>query len=387
MKYLPFLIAMMWATGVCAQPNTVTTPPCTDEWCVDAEFNYFFCDPVTGKRKLRCSSDPNNETDLAPQKQAIPLALCPELKSNTQYSRIGFAIDSNPLDPTIYTVFDIDNLEQRLAEAAAAWARLCPSQGPDAEHPYCCLRIRWSTNPDDMHGYPGAPAVTHAELPPGGSPHTNCQVDCNGSEIVINQNVVYTDPDRQLRPRNFLYTESNAPAVIPTEGYAYVDAYSMFLHELGHWLGFSHSDGEDTRHNICEHTGSIMEIGSDYPAQWINRRRDLSPDDVCMFKKLYCCGNTTKHSEVAYSADGPVFAVLPNPARHSLVVKFSNDWRPRSGATLRLVDNVGATVLTLPCPTDATELTVNVSTLPTGTYMLVISEQIRARGEKVMLGE
>jgi hypothetical protein len=363
------LIGLCLYTAANAQSNTVTTPPCEDQWCKDMAFNLGFCDE-RGHAVRKCSSDPNNEPGLQPLKQALPMTLCPSF--DHEYLRVVFN-PSNPLDPNPRpeaVVFDWRNVETRLREAARRWDNLCPPQGPNDEYSYCCLRVIWSSSLDDLGDYPeytrGYTEIALRSKPDG------CGADCATAYMVINKQKEFTQPDENGVPRNFFYTESDKKGEITGE-YKYVSLYSLFLHELGHWAGFQHGD-----ESTCNHDGSIMRNG--YLDEWVGVDRDLSPEDICMFKKLYCCesakdlSDVEKHQEFAH---GAYFDVVPNPPTTGTVNIRMEKPITIQNAKIRVVNMAGEVIVEQVAPKEMREISVDVGSLAGGMYMIeLISKEV-----------
>ncbi|MBS1914573.1 MAG: T9SS type A sorting domain-containing protein [Bacteroidetes bacterium] len=390
MKFLLVLIAVLvLGSSLHAQPNTVTTPPCNDPACTGAPFNYMFCDPLTGKRVNKCSTDPNNEPGLKVIKRSLPLVLCPDLYIDGLYNNVEFPLSPDPLDPHNVPVFINDHMVDRLNEAAAKWASLCPGEGPNREYDgSCCLEVVWSTgdaqmgkNEGDLENAAAATYIGTYKSDP--TAPQNCQTNCGTSRMYINQQRRHTGLDEAGRPKFFLITEPDALGAIPpiSQNYHYIDAYSMFLHELGHWLGFNHTAEEDANGDLCYHQG-IMDA-SDYPDGWSLGRRDLSPDDVCMFKKLYCC-ESTKAGVEEEPTQALSFAVLPNPARDMITLILQADL-PRRPLTVRLVDARGAVVREVHRMESTGEIAIDLAGIANGIYMLTLSNGLRTHGEKIVV--
>jgi hypothetical protein len=68
------------------------------------------------------------------------------------------------------------------------------------------------------------------------------------------------------------------------------------MHEIGHYLGFQHPDGEDTKGNELncpEDAASVMkEQAQKFTDYDPPNNQLLTDDDKCMFAKLYCCAAT-----------------------------------------------------------------------------------------------
>lgn len=382
---LPTLFALVaLGSPLCAQPNTVTDPPCNQHWCIEEPFNYQFCDVRTGNRVDKCSTDPNNEPFLRPMKRSIPLRLCPDF-SGAQYNKVSFYPDANPIGDPPVDVFVNDHMIDRMNEAADAWNKLCPQQGPNDEYDgECCLSVRWTRANSEMGNYleEGA-ANTHIHKYYGDPLAGNCRTDCSQSFIVVNQQLAHTKLDERGRPIFFIATEPYPLAALPSgQGYLYVHAYSMFLHELGHWLGFNHPTQPTIDEVGCNYN-SIMDV-SGYPGSFTLARPDLTTEDVCMFMKLYCC-ESTKAGVEDPTTPSIAFAIVPNPARSYLTLRLPDDFPAAATLTLRIVDATGSTLQTTHLDEHANEIPVDLSGIPNGVYMLTLSNGSRTHGEKIIV--
>jgi hypothetical protein len=153
-------------------------------------------------------------------------------------------------------------------------------------------------------------------------------------------------------------------------------------HEIGHWFGFGHSNESDVDGKYCYHGGSIMGSGS--LGRW-DYDRDLTPEDVCMFMKAYCCARTTNAvEETPKKVEGLSLTVIPNPARATITLHIP---LPVTGndATMRILSMDGAEVLTQAWTRERTEQTVNIRSLPSGTYVAEIIVKNAAIARKFLI--
>jgi hypothetical protein len=344
---------------------------------------YKFCDPENGRVVDRCTADPNNQPGLRLLKKKVPLDLCPNF-GDRDYNRI-WTDTSNPLEEHRIDIFVNENMYKSLADAANAWNGLCPSQGPDKEHQPCCLLVRWTSSIGDMGSFPDASAITrnrfHYSNPLA---EENCDVDCAKSELVVNQEYDYVVPDDRGRPTRFLFTERHHVDSIPRE-WVYFDAYALFVHELGHWLGFNHSNEPDDEGNSCDSPGSIMEAGTDIEDRWANRLRELTWDDVCLYMKAYCCAQTKADVEEAETGSALSLSIAPNPANSELRMSFSTPIN--ASATLRLVNAIGEIALEQRIEKETQEIALSVASVPNGWYLVEVVAGDLTLAKKVLIGD
>ena len=383
MKTILLLLAVVACSGpAVAQPETVNDPPCWDTECLHQAFNYKFCDPATGTYIQKCTTDPNNEPGLNPVKRALPLILCPDFSNlDPKYTTVRYGTLSDPLNPGSPITVDIFHNEKMLEElqrAAKRWNDLCPKRDPDAAHDGCCLNVRWMTRLDEMGKFPFAIANTRL-----GEQDGTCATDCAGAFIVLNQDPRYLDPDDDGIPRNFLFTEPPAafePYLDPDE-YHYFSAYSVLLHELGHWLGFNHVDAKDSYGKACDPSPerSVMERGA---VDWNRVEWDLTYMDICMFKKLYCCESRRQGSGVEQEATASAVAFTTYP--NAVTLRLPSGSSLQHGGIVRLVDPRGTVVKHVHVG-DAGDVSIDLSGVPEGMYMLTLSDGHDTHGEKIVV--
>lgn len=368
------ILAFTLVSVVCyGQPTNekITSNPCDKTECRNRPYMYKFCDPTNGYVIDKCSADPNNEPGLRLLKKMIPLTLCPDFQGQ-QFNRV-WSDSSNPLEEHRIDIFVNENMYKVLNDAEAAWTSMCPPQGPDEEYQPCCLPVVWSQSPADMGNQEYSAAITRMRvLYSDPLAEHNCDIDCFKSRIVINQESAYLDLDDRGRPRRFLFTERESVDSIPRE-WVYFDAQGVLLHELGHWLGFGHSDAVDRFGNSCMVQNSAMLSGEGNEAFWNRRIVEPSWDDVCMFKKAYCCAQTKADIEetVAETGNGLSFSLAPNPATSELRMKFSMPISAR-GATLRLVNAIGEIALEQRIEKETQEIALSVASVPNGWYLVEV---------------
>jgi hypothetical protein len=214
-----------------------------------------------------------------------------------------------------------------------------------------------------------------------------CLIDCGSSHIIVNQEREYAQPDELGIPTNFFYTDpTNLPYLPPGDTYYPID--KIILHELGHWLGFGHSNEPDDKGNQCGNGGSIMESGDtwgDHP-EW----RTITAGDRCMFKKLYCC-NTTREGGSASADDAPEetfsFTVVPNPIHGTSLVLSLSDFPALHGSELHvsISDISGAEILHRTLSDTKASPRTDISTIPNGTYLITVTLPGKVLSQKIII--
>lgn len=399
MKEVLAAFLLMFCYSVCSAQggDKISGEECAEEWCREMYFPYKFCD-ANGNYIKKCSKDPNNEPGLKPLKRQIPLQV--EYQDWTSgEDTIFFHGPGEPMDWNRFPLYNYKHVKKWAELAAKTWSALCPPQGPDTAYPPCVLKILWSDSPNLVgEAQHDNPAFTVIEHSPG-----RCQTDCSSSMIVLNQTEQFLRRDGFDRPRYFILTERENHIYIPNN-YGYLDAYTVFLHELGHWLGFEHSDEPTPPLGAkCEAPGSIMK------SVWRSHEfGELSEADKCMFRKAYCCKQT---QTIVWTQDPNIpppdytpnaktttgdswgkpafgFTVAPNPAT-SETITLSLYNLPGSGTTtIRIADADGNTVLRKQLEgANTREISLDVGMLPNGMYMIELVREEGAFSRKFLVTE
>jgi len=375
--YLAFAIS---AQSLIAQPATDPKLPCDPE-CISTVYSYMFCDG-DGNFLRKCSADPNHEPGLKMYKKSIPLILCPNFDAG-QHRRI-YIPNSDPGDFHDVNLFVPANVPARLKEAADRWNSLCPPQGPNKEYQACCLKVVWAVTISDMREFSKAAAITYmAPAAKDPSKPGACENECSRSYIALNQDPLFTKPGNDGVPRNFFYTERENRPYIPSD-YHYASLYSILLHELGHWLGFNHPDSQDGVGAVCDHPGSIMRTAD--ITYWERQDRDLSNDDICMFKKAYCCAETANDVDEAPEVPKSLqFDIAPNPPINNILTLSLSEPIHSSAATLRIVNMSGESILGMDLAKESQHLSIDITNLSNGIYMLEILQEGAISAKKILV--
>lgn len=399
MKEVLTAFLLMFCCSVCGAQggDKISGEECAEEWCKEMYFPYKFCD-AKGNYTKKCSKDPNNEPGLKPLKRQIPLQI--EYQDWTSgEDTVFFYGPGEPMDWNRFPLYNYKHMKQWAELAAKTWSALCPPQGPDTAYPPCVIKILWS---DDRSLIGSAhlnnPAFTLLQHAPG-----SCQTDCSSSMIILNQTEAFLRRDDLERPTRFILTERNN-LVYLRQNYQYLDAFTVMLHELGHWLGFDHSDEPTPPFGAkCETPGSIMK------AIWnTGEFGELSEADKCMFRKAYCCKQTQQvvwfddphappddhpdHTktviEGGVSKPASGFTVAPNPATSGTITLSLHTLLGPGTANIRIVDANGNTVLRKQLDGENTrEISLNVEMLPSGMYVLELLREGQTFGRKFLVTE
>lgn len=410
MNRMVVLLLIFWAGTSFAQTNQKVE---CDESCIQQKFVYRFCD-AEGHVIAKCSDNPNNEPGMKPFKRKIPFDVC-----GVNLERWGVEDNfklvqyppPNPLNPVGGPVlFDVRNVSGRLAEAANSWNRLCPQQGPDAEHQECCLKVRW-TGINENIGMMFAHTDIRHNRTPGTSANYSCTFLCEASEMILNTHALFLNPDEEGFPRHYFVTERYNFNALPLGNpeYIWVDMQSLLEHELGHWLGFQHPEERDSYQESCMSEGSIMLGGN--TGHLNNRVAGLTPADECMFRKLYCCNETkrivwigdpnvppddypnhTKSMQEGLSGSqaggSRGFTVAPNPATGGTITLLLHGPIEPGTSSIRIVDGAGNAVLHQELQEGSERrVSIDVAGLPSGMYMVQLIREGQVYGRKFLISE
>ncbi|MEP7219475.1 MAG: T9SS type A sorting domain-containing protein [Bacteroidota bacterium] len=347
--------------------------------CDGKVFPYLFCDE-NGRRRTACTDDPNNtfgQGDLKrrwkPLKKSTPLHPF-YINGNLKYKWLGY---NKPLGGK-GDIFVADSVEPQFIRACKRWTDLCPPQ-QDSLTQDCAVRLQWAIDLADMHGNDMALAVTNQ---PGtiGTGAGFC-VYCAESFIAINDTPGFEKLASDGFPDRFFYTNDKPPALWTST--TYYSLYSTILHEVGHWLGFAHAG----KYPIPGTLDSVECGNPNYTMGQLgfNEDRDLSEDDKCMYRKLYCCaGGIFAVDYIKESNEANFFDIVPNPANTSFDITLA---RPLTVATAsaRVLDMNGRVVLDRKVRRGDRRIIVDATSLANGVYMVEIFEGSNVHARKALV--
>lgn len=379
MRYTSILLCFSLCIHITAVAQEENKKIDCDASCVNELLPFLFCDMSTGNKVTKCTANPNNEPGLRALKKRMP-------PSCHNYDEASFTV----LPPNVSLVqgetviFDPSWIKAASFSAAIEWwlESGCPSPQTDGTDD-CCLNVRWAQTNEDLIDFATNPAgvlaVNYNKLTPtSGNP--TCRVDCNETGVILNGTPQFTQPNANNIPTRFFYNNAEPSGngkLDDGNPLEYYHINSVITHEVGHWYGIGHMGENDSYGQQCGNTrgNSMMSGGTGGGGLYPGEERTLKDDDLCAFRKLYCCAQTSTDIEETNAVIAEGFVVYPNPLTSSLfVIDMGTQLLPYT-KTLRLVDERGKTVQEHTLSIGTTRYTVDATGLPNGVYMVVITAQ------------
>lgn len=343
---------------------------------VDEKYAYTFCyhDESGSHVVTRCSSDPYHTFDeqghlLTPFKRPIPGCIVIEEPRRTNIwmpqSVAGSEADTIP-------VFYFGDQFADIFDAFNQWGRLCP---PSGDGPDCCVKIYFVHRTQDWPYFdPTFPMVQEDRIYPS-TCRTGC-TDPNAQRIYINDmpDWLYGNPVPGLEgkiTRSF-YTGRMPPNVrFGCEAYS---LYQVIECAAGRWFGMGEGD-----YPGCPHPFSVVENPLSEPN---GPPMDLTADDICQFRKLYCDHAVGLGVEREQAATGTLSQNIPNPFSALTTIAFL--LAAPAHVTVMIHDERGTLVETLldeSMTAGAHTIGFNGAGLPSGVYWysLHLGGETRAR--------
>lgn len=352
-----------------------------DQSCIDKEAPYQFCDTLTKKFVIKCSRNPNNEPGFKPLKKRMPPSCIQYYRESLTFLNPdeGFVqIKRDPANGTLDTLllFAPIYVGSSVESLPYDWwfKSGCPPQSEGLDT--CCLNVRWITDDFEMREFTSTPGTTLAvqytsHIPVAGGNKT-CGVSCERTEIVLNASPGFRQ-DTNGVPRRFFYNYLEPEDNGFLENDASLEYYhfnSVLLHEIGHWYGLGHAGKPDSYGRTCGQDQGVMQGGMDPGDEF-----DLSQatDDLCAFKKLYCCAQTVDVEEENNELFKTRFEIFPNPAVASSVQIRLPEKFALGQKFISIVDNQGKIVSKQTISNNSSEFVLNISQIPNGEYMIIVS--------------
>lgn len=392
------IIVMLFNLSYAFSSGPSQTKTCGEN-CTNHKFAYRFCkvsSGVSAENEFICSNSPHNESDLILIHQSIPINFLYEaasLKSVLDHvgNTVGFLTMHNfdtGKEDDIFTGAH-EYIEEYISEASKQWTKLCePSNGigffvydnPDNSIYACQVKVYWSQDKSDFV-FPGYPDDYYSLMVTRTTTKdNNFKINCSKSHIRMNdcKEFLKKDPSNSLIPiaRRFFYMRNPNIHPLGFNTYEvpnkykdkndkkyymeYYDFYGCLMHEIGHWFGFGHK----SNHLLCGVYDGIMVDKIEALTNY-----DLTDDDKCMFKKVYCCSESFLSVEEFISDYFLKFEVYPNPTTKSLSVSFVS--KLITNISFEIVDVEGKVLSTfIKNSSSENQFQIDVSSLQSGTYFI-----------------
>ena len=271
-------------------------------------------------------------------------------------------------------VFDYNQLQIDFDAAKSAWSDLCPGPTNKIYLQCCPVTVYWSTLETDFTGTKYHPEDTYAATRNRTSGNSNCSYNCSDMWIKINQSIALTgapDLNSAAYTNNYFITgdKTNRKDGLPWRSFI-----STIKHELGHLFGFGDQDGSYT----CDKEGSIMNNG-DKGDDGIKKGYDfdspahnLTDDDICMYKKLYCCTDypfTEVNNLIITSVEIKIF---PNPTNSNILnLQINNP--AENLMNFEIISPLGIKLLSGEIQPSENTKTFNLDGFASGVYVIVLN--------------
>jgi hypothetical protein len=343
-----------------------------------------YCDGT--KKVFKCSSNPyftfaddNEDNRLRPLKikpcfdyvkESFTVEQFSFSQTNKQIINEGktifnFDFTLNPSAPSTYDLF----VESRLR-----WTNLCKNceLNNDYREESCCVKIIWTK--DEFIFGDNVPKGTYAfsrKRVKSGDPNNPCKLDCDELIIYLNQTDSFTGYKKgENDSYNFFFF--NDVNEYSKKGRNWINFKAMLLHEIGHMFGFGHSSSDETVSD-CVYNESIM---SGYDMD--DAGRDISEDDECMYKKMYCWEPSITSLKSNLTSNDFI-NTFPNPSSD----KISLDLGGVEFADLVVYDILGNEIMSIQNYANKSE--IDVSNLSIGTYTIQIQTSTGSISQRLLV--
>lgn len=266
----------------------------------DYKYPYRTCPNVGSEYPIVCTNTLHNIAGKTVLRNTLPLCARFEESASTPADQ-----SVNKVGGGTAQIFDRSQIISDIDAMVDAWNCICnitTSNITLRNQRTCCLRIRFTQNPDDIDGPimgQGANlATTHNSVTCTGSgaPTLNCWQNEDNYVLASREyTAVNNHPDwRRVSTQtgvyfNAWYTGPNLPTNLEDPPLLH-SFRSIVLHELGHWMGIEHPDNgppdfaaycQPPVRNIGNTAMRSKSFANSQPIQ-------LSMEDKCAFMKLYC---------------------------------------------------------------------------------------------------
>ncbi len=326
--------------------------PCGENTlCPQKKYPYFFCNPKDKGRIMSCCVfDPINEhcegfENDYPNVRKMNLPICAKfIDSGPETATSTFCKDGCSIKTSYHKTDFSDDMEK----AIYRWNCLCGYQDSPCS---CTISIKFSNEPDKFSNYKNHPSDNslYRHNPPNSdqiNPNEKCSIDCDKITIYLNQCTDFTLSDDPNKYRNFFINDKLLDDK-QYDGYD-IHAYNLFsiiAYELGRIMGLGDMYKQsDYRPENCDNTeydvNSIMSSEYHYPRD----KRNLSNDDICQFKKLYC-PNLVPVKENNEENDNKT-NLYPNPFNNLSCIDYTVN-KPFSHVNITVFNELGEKIIAI----------------------------------------
>ncbi len=218
-------------------------------------------------------------------------------------------------------VWDQSQANSDANSAYQHWLGLCNLEGQT--HSNCCLNIMGVGDPDNFSNSGFDPKNTLAVTIEVGCNETTCPdrwIEVNLSPPFLyqtNNPNATSDPKYTYHsvPRYTFFTGSVPPSPIAS-GYGGLSFYQLMEHEIGHFLGMHHPNDLPCNNNANHGNPQVMSQGQN---TLNGSPKNLTSDDECEFKKLYCNPCISKVGEEHQNIQPEIY---PNPSTDATTLRY-----------------------------------------------------------------
>jgi hypothetical protein len=271
-----------------------------------------FC--KNGELVYRCANDPHHVWEdgvrLTPFRRSLPGCLSIEQRQGLDIY-MPTAVTGDTMEEYV-PVFLVSEQSGDITNAFNQWTGLCP---PTDDHD-CCVKVYFSFNYFDFSDNIDSPGFVLNDIEV-----TGCKPACSGeNRIYVNSTAEWMYRRASPSPSDTLvrafYTGRRAPNILP--GYEALSLYQFMTAATGMWFGLINAQ-DRTETQECSHHASVMENPGTY-----DDAIDLTPQDICQFRKLYCDHSVGLDVDEAHDAAGLSLSQnIPNPFSTMTAIPYS----------------------------------------------------------------
>ncbi len=267
--------------------------PCGKETnCPKKQHKYFFCLENDQSTNLiaNCATDP---WVMYPSyiPLTVDLPVCLEFDSNSFGNCESYSIltQTGALE-----ILKKEYMQEDCSDSPYQWMCLCGFENKPCA---CTIKVKLSSDPGDFDN--PTTAIACANLMKA-YPASACKLDCIITKICINNTEGFTgsSPDDCYKMNQFVINDryirenNNYAGFLYSQKKVVYNLVEILMHEIGHIMGLHHHTITNEQGRIdkaCpdnpDFSGGIMNNTARFQA---GHKGNLSDDDICQFKKLYC---------------------------------------------------------------------------------------------------